>query len=198
MKIRNTLCSTLLLAVAAFSQADTITLSNGKTLQGSFTGREGDTISFDVDGISMSFNAKDVKAISMGDAAPASAAPAQAAAPQAAAKPAGPVEIPAGTKFTLRLNETLDTGKHASGHKFTAVLEGALVSNGVTVAPQGTRIYGVISEAKKARRVAGNAKMMLTVTDMNIGGQIVPVATSAINAYTQSTTKNSAGKVVRG
>jgi hypothetical protein len=192
MKLNSVIAASLLSGLAALAAADTVELSNGKIIDGTFIGREGDTITFDVDGIGMSFNANDVKNISMGSAA---ATPAVATAP---AKVSGPIEVPAGTQLTIRLNETLDTGKHATGHKFSAALEGALVSNGVTIAPQGSRVYGVVSESVKSRRAVGKAKMILTVTDININGQIVPVATSGINAQTQATGKSSAGKVVRG
>ena len=194
MKIANKLCTTLLLTVAVLTQADTLELKSGKVLDGSFISREGDTINFETGGIAMSFNAADVKAISMAESAKSESAAAQTAS----ANQSGSAEMPAGSVMTIRLNETLDTGKHATGHKFTAVMEGALVHNGVTIVPQGSRIYGVISEAKKAGRIAGNAKMMLTLTDININGQIIPVTTSAIDAYTQATAKSSGGKVVRG
>lgn len=191
MKLTWVITAALLLSVTALTIADTIELSNGKKINGTFIGREGDAIKFDVDGIGMSFNASDVKNISMGSIAPAKN-------PAVKAKAAAPAEISAGTALTIRLNETLDTGKHATGHKFTAVLEGALLSHGTVVVPQGSRVYGVVSESVKSRRLAGKAKMILTVTDISINGQMVAVATSGINAYTQATGKSSASKVVRG
>jgi hypothetical protein len=48
--------------------ADVIELKNGKKIEGTFIGREGDNIKFDADGITMTFNASDVKNISMGSA----------------------------------------------------------------------------------------------------------------------------------
>lgn len=195
--------STLLFAsllIASFSTnftfADTIELSNGKKIEGTFSGRDGDTIKFNVDGIDMTFQAKDVKNIAMGSST-------KTATESQAAKPAkqttsGPATIAAGTNLTIRLTDTLDSGRHSTGHKFGAKLEGALISNGVTVAPAGSKVYGVISEAVKARRLAGNAKIMITITDININGQITPVSTSAINALTESTGKGTVGKVAKG
>jgi len=174
--------------------ADTIELSNGKTIEGTFAGRDGDTIKFKADGIDMTFQAKDVKNIAIG-----SATKTETAAKPAAKKPAtGPVVIDAGTSLTIRLTDTLDSGRHSTGHKFSAVLEGTLSKDGVTVAPSGSKIYGVISEAVKAGRLAGNAKIMITLTDININGIITPITTSAINALTESTGKGTAGKVVKG
>ncbi|MBL4796806.1 MAG: hypothetical protein JKY50_05300 [Oleispira sp.] len=200
MTFTKILYSALLFSLATITYADSIELSNGKIFQGDFTGRSGDSISFEVDGITMNFNAKDVKNISMGSSNTEAAKPvAQSTKPAVTStKATGPVEIPVGSMITIRLSDTLSTGKHTTGHKFTAVLEGALVSNGTTVAPAGSQVYGVISESVKARRVRGKAKMLLTITDIKINGQIIPIRTSAINAYTQATGKASAAKVARG
>lgn len=73
----------------------------------------------------------------------------------------------------------------------------SVASGPVTVAA-GSKVYGVITEAVKARRIAGNAKIMVTITDINIGGVITPLTASSINALTKPTGASSAGKVVRG
>lgn len=187
--------------LALNAHADTIELSNGKKMEGTFVGREGDTIKFDVDGISMSFQAKDVKNISMGTAAAASpgtsSGKSSGKAPEKSKASAGPVTIAAGTTVMVKLSDTLDSGRHTKGHKFSAALEGALVSNGVTVAAAGSKVYGVITEAVKSRRLAGNAKLMIMITDINIGGQITPVTTSSINALTKPTGASTVGRTAR-
>ncbi len=58
----------LLLSISAV-YADTLELSNGKKMEGTFTGREDDAIKFTVDGINMTFQAKDVTNISIGSTA---------------------------------------------------------------------------------------------------------------------------------
>lgn len=186
----------LLLLVSPLIHADTIELNNGKTMQGTFIGNEGDTVKFEVDGINMSFQKKDVKNIAMGSTDKTSkTADNKAPAKSTASKPAS---VDAGTTLTIRLNEGLHSGKHTSGHKFSAVLEGALTKDGVNVAPAGSKVYGVISEAVKARRIAGDAKILITLTGIRINDQIVPVSTSAVNAITESTGKGTAGKVGKG
>lgn len=180
--------------------ADTIELNNGKIMDGTFIGREGDNVKFEEDGINMSFQASDVKNISIGATAATPATDnAQVKSNTENNNPsAGPASVAAGTNMTIRLSDTLDSGKHTVGHKFSAVLEGALVADGVTIAPAGSKVYGVVSEAEKAGRVVGQAKMLITITDININGQIVPVTTSSVNALTVPTGATSGGKVVRG
>jgi len=182
----------ILLAISPFTYADTIELNNGKTFDGTFSGRDGDNITFEVDGISMSFQAKDVKNISMGNTNKGTDK-----APQKTST-SGPTEITAGSTLTVRLSDTLNSGSHATGHKFAGVLEGSLSNNGVTVASAGSKVYGVVSEAVKARRLAGSAKLMITITDININGKITPVSVSAINALTESTAKSTISKVGKG
>jgi len=190
------------LLVSTVCFADTLELSNGKTIEGTFIGRDGDTIKFDVDGISMTFQAKDIKNIAMGSTPNVSAAKSAStnASDKASANKATtvPTVINAGTTLTIRLSDVLDSGRQSTGHKFSAVLEGTLSKDGVTVAPAGSKVYGVIAEAVKARRLAGNAKIMITLTDININGNITPITTSAINALTESTARGTTGKVAKG
>ncbi len=186
----------IILCLFAFNvNADTVELTNGKKIEGTFVGREGNTIKFEVDGINMSFQAKDVKNISMGSTAASKKAQGKVA--EKSHNSAAPVIIPAGTIIMVKLSDTLDSGRHAKGHKFSAVLEGSLVSNGVTVVAAGSKVYGLVTEAVKSRRVVGNAKLIIVITDINIGGQLTPVTTDGINALTQSTGASSVGKVGR-
>lgn len=191
---KSTLLASLLMVLFGASSvvADTIELSNGKKMEGTFSGRDGDTIKFNVDGINMTFQAKDVKGIAMGSGAKS------VTGQPAKQTTSDPATIAAGTILVIKLSDTLNSGKHKTGHKFSATLEGALVSNGVTVAPAGSKVYGVISKAKKAGRLVGKAKIMVTITDININGQITPVSTSAINAKTKSTGKSTVGTVATG
>ncbi len=55
-----------LLFITPAVYADTLDLINGKKMEGTFTGRDGDTIKFTVDGINMAFQAKDVINVSIG------------------------------------------------------------------------------------------------------------------------------------
>lgn len=193
------LCCTTFTATAF---ADTLTLHNGKILQGSFEGRSGEAILFSIDGIEITVPTKDVKSIDMNQSnavatKPASVAAAAPGTAQAKESDKG-YEIAAGSQLTIKMQQTLDSGKHASGHKFTAVLEGALMDGDQTIVAAGSTVYGVITEAKKARRIAGKAKIMLTLTDIKINGHIVPIKANVLNATAEATGKNTASKVVRG
>lgn len=195
MRVINTFAMSLLLAMSAFTSADTIELKNGKKLDGKIISQADGIVTLDMDGIPVTLNTADIQSMSMGGAAEPKAAVPEATKSKTAS---GPIEIPAGTTMLINLGSTLDSGKHTKGHKFTAVLEGAIIHDGITAVPAGSKIYGVVTEAVKSRRASGKSKLLVTITEMNINGKIVPIQTSAINAYTQATGKSSAGKVVRG
>lgn len=199
------LFSTILFSVGA--TADTLELTNGKTMSGTFVGREGESISFEVDGIIMTVPAANVTNISIGAAAaPAASAPVATpapapvvAAPAPAPTPTAKPTVEAGSALTIRLKETLTTGKQGSGYKFTGTLEGALVVDGITVAPMGSLVYGLVQKSKASGRVAGSAEMLLTLTDIQINGELKPIVTSVLNAVAaKSTGRTSAGRLARG
>lgn len=195
MKIITGFVLLVLLMTSAF--ADVIELNNGKKMEGSFIGREGDDIKFDVDGITMTFNAADVKNISIGSAAPASSETRSAAAADST-KATKKSTIPAGTTLVIRIAETLDPGKNAAGHKFTTKLESAIVIDGQTIVQVDSNVYGVVLEATAARRVVGKASIKIGVTDIRINGQMHKIKTTELVGVGEESAKKSAGQVVRG
>jgi hypothetical protein len=190
------LFSTILFSVGV--TADTLELTNGKTVNGTYIGREGESVRFEVDGIPMTFPAANVTNISIDGEAPTAAAPV-APAPAAAPAPTAKPMVEAGKALTIRLKETLTTGKQGNGYKFTGTLEGALVVDGITVAPAGSAVYGLVQKSKASGRAVGSAEMLLTLTDIQINGELKPIVTSALNAVTsKSTGASSAGRLARG
>lgn len=185
--------STLMMSVAF---ADEIELSNGKKYEGSFVGREGDAIKFDVDGISMTFDAADVKNISMGSVAKTTSETKSETVTKTgnADKKSS---VPAGTVLVIRIAETLNPSKNAEGHKFTAKLESAIVIDGKTIVPVDSNVYGVVLEAKKSRRLAGKASIKIGVTDIRINGQMHKIKTTALTGVGEQTAKKSAGQTAK-
>lgn len=196
MKIFTGFALLVLLVSSVF--ADEIELSNGKKIEGTFIGRDGDSIKFDADGITMTFNAADVKNISMGSAAPASSEAKSEAAVDNGKKTAKKSTLPAGTTLVIRIAETLDPGKIKAGHKFTAKLESAIVIDGVTVVPVDSNVYGVVLEATKSRRLAGKASIKIGVTDIRINGQMHKIKTTELVGVGEETAKKSVSQVARG
>jgi hypothetical protein len=90
------------------------------------------------------------------------------------------VTVNAGTAIMVRTQTSLVTGKVSSGDRFTATTEGDLLAGNTVVAPRGSTVYGRVSEAKKAGRLAGRAKLVIELTDILIDGQTYPLVTESI------------------
>ena len=184
----------LLTLIMTSAIADVIELSNGKKIEGTFVGREGDSIKFDVDGIGMTFNASDVKNISMGSMAPAAEVKTQAVESKPVVKGG---TIPSGTTLIVRTVEVLNPAKTKEGHKFTAKLEAAVVVDGNTLVPVDSNVYGVVLEAKTARRLAGQSSIKLGVTEIRVDGQMHSVKSTELTGLSEETAKKSAGQVAK-
>lgn len=97
-------------------------------------------------------------------ASTAAPTPAPAVAPAPPPEPA-PLVVPAGTKVTIRTNETL-SAEHSGGvgTPFTGSLNNSIVVKGVTVFPRGTEVKGEITSAKGKGRFKGAGDLGISLT----------------------------------
>ena len=124
-------------------------------------------------------------------AAPASApapAAARASGPSAEEAPAAPVRtvkesfaVAAGTLLVVRLASELSSDKAKAGDRFQGFLDQDLASDGRLVAPAGARVYGMVSAADSASKMKGTASLSVTLTDMQVGGQVLSITTQPLS-----------------
>jgi hypothetical protein len=105
--------------------------------------------------------------------------------------------VPVGTTLVVRTSEVLNPAKTKQGHKFTTKLEAAVVVNGATLIPVDSNVYGVVLEAKTARRVAGQSSIKLGVTEIRVNGQMHKVKSTELTGLSEETAKKSAGQVAK-
>jgi len=140
---------------------------------------------------------------------PASAAaPAPAGASTLASAPAPPpppvfsgpaVEVPAGSRLVLRLDDTVDSGRMSPGQRFRASLEAALLDqSGKVIVPARTKVLGVILETQQAGRVAGKSEVSIAFTDLEIGGVLFPIQSQGVKAVGEGSGGDTARKVAAG
>lgn len=108
------------------------------------------------------------------------------------------VTVPAGTSFLVRTSQTLSTDQVSSGHRFTTRLEADLVADGQVVAPRGSTVYGIVTQAKKSRRASGTASLSFTLTDIMINNQMKPIVTNEVGGESANTAGKTAGTTARG
>jgi len=182
--------SVLMLAmVPGYSMADTLELTDGRLLEGEFVGSSNGIIMFNIAGSVEAFTEDSVVGIFLGDGG--------GSAPQAAG-PTG-TTVPSGTRLVIRMVDSIDSRRHKAGHRFRAQLEGALLVNGVTVAPRGTIVYGTIIASQSSGRAVGSASLALEFTDIMIDDQLYPIATGGLAVAAQSSGqgKRTVGRTAR-
>jgi hypothetical protein len=180
------LITTFILFAVSVVRADTIELADGTLLEGDFIGSSNGIIMFDTGGSIEAFPEDKVVGIFL-----------SAGVATKEAMSADFVTVPTGTRLVIRTADTIDSSRHSAGHRFTGQLEGALVVDGVTVAPRGAYVHGRITQAGQARRLAGTAELAIEFTDIVIDGQLVPISTTGIQAQTGNEAARTVGRTAR-
>lgn len=152
--------------MANTSAADTLELADGTILEGDFVGSSNGIVMFNAGDSVEAFPESQVVGIYLSEGVATSQALAAAPVPSA-------ITAPAGTRLVIRMTDSIDTRRHKAGHKFRGQLEGAIIINGVTVAPRGAFIYGTITASQQSGRVAGKSALAMEFTDIMIDDQAV-------------------------
>ncbi len=118
------------------------------------------------------------------------------AAVAATATRAVPLTLPAGTPLTVRLTAEISSGTHKAGDRFQGNLDHDLVAGGQLVATRGARAYGRVAQAQAGTGMGGAPVLALELTDLEVGGRVVPVATGRVQA--QGEAKKPGKKILGG
>jgi hypothetical protein len=127
-----------------------------------------------------------------------SPAPSAQQPPSASTQPPPPpkkVTIPAGTQFTIRLNNPLDSERNQVGDTFHGSLSNPIVLDGETVVPSGADVVGRVAEVKSAGRFAGNSVLTLELTSLSMNGRTYNIQTNQWTRAGNGEGKNTATKV---
>jgi hypothetical protein len=108
------------------------------------------------------------------------------------------VTVPAGTRILVRMVDSVDSSKQKAGYRFTAALEANLQAYEVTVAPKGTKLYGVLAQASSSGRFKGSSQLILELTDIVINGTAYPLMTSDYEVKGKGEGGNTTKKVLGG
>ena len=92
---------------------------------------------------------------------------APAPAPEAAAPTPVSYTVPAGTRVSVRIGQTLSSKTNSVGEGFEGTLVSPITSNGVTIFKSGTSVSGTVVSAKGQGRFKGEGNLGIALT--NIG-----------------------------
>jgi hypothetical protein len=90
------------------------------------------------------------------------------------------LQVPAGELITVRTLEDLDVRRTEAGYHFSMALVEPLIVQGNVVAPHGARAYGQVTEVGRSARVAGRAHLAVSLVQIQVGQQMVPVETTVL------------------
>ncbi len=137
-----------------------------------------------------------------GDAAAGGATAGQTAAapaPQAAPAPPPPVNVPAGTALTIRIDHTISAKHSRAGEKFTGeIVEAVKDGNGNDVIPKGSDVGGVVVRAKPRGHFKGAATIELRLTSLTLNGKEYPLETAEFRERKKGKGKRTAAMIGGG
>lgn len=106
--------------------------------------------------------------------------------------------IPAGTSVTVRLQQSLSSASAVPGQRFEAVLDQPLVAENQVIAPVGTPVTGHVVVARRSGRFHHPGEIGLTLDNVVLGQQQIPLRTSSVVARGASHKKRNWGLIGGG
>lgn len=106
--------------------------------------------------------------------------------------------VPAGTRLSVSLIDSISTDKNKSGDRFEASLVEPIVVDGKTVVEKGTKVRGRLVEVKESGRVKGRASIRMVLTDIVHEDKNIEITTKAFAQEAQGTKKRDAGMIGGG
>ncbi len=164
--------------------ADTITMKNGRIIQGKFLGGTEDTVRFKANDKIVTYQVKEIFMITF---FPTPSSQSQTTSSlgnvqTAQLKPKKPA-IAQGTRISVRMTEAVDTIISRKGDWFSATLESALIGDGKVLIPKGTKVRGQIVQAEQGKY--GSA-LVVTLRELILKQQVILITTTNYTAWDRS------------
>ena len=113
-------------------------------------------------------------------------------------KPLDASVIPRGTRFTVRINESLDTRTTRPGERFTATLTRPVVVKGATVIPAGATFSGHVATSAPSGRMKGRAVIAVTLDSVRARGARHSVDTNHVQRVSSAHKKRNVALIGGG
>jgi hypothetical protein len=172
------ICLVLFLFFQGIVFADQITLKDGQNFTGKLIKRTETSVIFEIGGQQMKFPLSNVQNVQVDFNSAPSGPPPAVPAPEPVKQR---IEVAAGSTMVVSLQTPLESGRHATGHRFKATLEGNLMAGNKVAAPSGATVYGRVISAHKSGRVVGQAHMNITFTDIMVNNRMYPIQTTTVS-----------------
>ena len=108
-----------------------------------------------------------------------------------------PYTIPAGTKITIRMIDSVDSKRNRPGDEFAATVAEPVVVGDHVAIPKGAEAKTRLVEARTSGKIKGQSELELELTQLTVNGQSYTVESALYTAKGESRGKRSA-KVIGG
>jgi len=192
---------------ASSAWPDSLELTNGSLIKGKFMGGTESEIRFRVGSSVQQYNVADIVSLRFDSEWATSDLPARPNGSRSreewtAEHPRGKtteyVTLPAGTRFSVRTIDGIDSTKNRVGDRFQASLEQPLMIGGDVLVEKGADVYGRLTESKESGTFSGKSQLRLELTGIVINGQTIPVVTGEYELTGKSRGASTAKRTVGG
>ncbi len=208
MLLRLITLGALLISLCA---ADTLTLRNGRVINGQYLGGDARHIRMAIGDHVDTFDVEDVGDLEFSGGPPPAPVPPPdanrypdprrdqgfAQQPPPPPPPVVGVQIPAGTAITVRMIEGVDSKAARLGQTFRASVDEPVLVNGQVVIPRGADAQVKLVEDKESGKFEGKTILTLALTDVTINGQTIDTTSADVTKASNSRGARTA-KVVGG
>jgi hypothetical protein len=195
----------IFLAVATVGFGDTITLKNGQVLSGTYLGGTARQVRVDMGDQVQTIDIGDISRIEFGGAPPMQAmqppprreemAPRREEMPPRQEPRLG-ITLPAGTNFTIRMIDAVDSQTSQLGQTFSATLDAPVQDpDGTTIIPRGADVVVKLVDSKQSGKISGRTELALSLMSIKINGQMVDINTQTVSEKSTSRAGRSAGVI---
>ena len=199
------------LALTTLCFADTLTLKNGGTIQGTYMGGDARQVKFAVGDRISNYPVDEINGIQFGPTGPPAAAEqreyrrgpdglerrADRDRDNPPQQPAGGVQIPAGTALVVRMIDPVDSETDRLGQTYRATVDEPVVVDGQTLIPRGADVVAKLVSDEQSGRLEGRTVLTLDLQQIQINGRMVDISTSTVSQQSGSRGART-GKVVGG
>lgn len=107
--------------------------------------------------------------------------------------------IPAGTRLTIRIDQSISVKHSREGDTFTGeIVEPVRSFDNVVVVPKGTPVGGVVAAARRRGHFKGRSLLELRLTSMTLNGKRYPLTTDDLTQSKKGKGKRSAALIGGG
>lgn len=194
--------ATLIVTSAALLSADTLMLTNGKQVSGTFFGGDSRQIRFvDDDGRVQTFDVDEVERISFGSSTTAQAPSTKDAGLQNRSdrrRRGSSQMVPEGTPVAVRLIDSIDSDVTGAGERYRASLDEAIVVDGKEIVPRGADAMVEVARVEQAGKVSGAEEVSLRLYSLDFDGESYTTASSYAELRSKGQGKETAKKAAIG